>query len=110
MSRRGVPAGIAAGFLFLMTWCPEVLAQTPRDEGPPAPPGWTGSFGAGLALTQGNNDFDDGLYILGLGLSASITARTQIEIEALKTCKNRTPDPDVQSNDVALLLSFVCKF
>lgn len=31
-------------------------APAPPAQEPPPPPGWTGSFGAGLALTQGNSD------------------------------------------------------
>jgi putative salt-induced outer membrane protein YdiY len=33
-----------------------LFAQCPCPEAPPPPPDWTGSFGAGLALTSGNSD------------------------------------------------------
>ena len=32
------------------------LAQAPAPPPPPPPPGWTGSLGAGMALTSGNTD------------------------------------------------------
>lgn len=32
------------------------LAQAPAPPPPPPPPGWTGSIGAGMALTSGNTD------------------------------------------------------
>ncbi|HQZ38633.1 MAG TPA: DUF481 domain-containing protein [Vicinamibacterales bacterium] len=56
------------------------------------------------------DDFNDGLYVLGLGLAANITTQTQIKAELLDTFKNRTPGPAVQKNDVAVLLSFVYKY
>ncbi|MEZ5288101.1 MAG: DUF481 domain-containing protein [Vicinamibacterales bacterium] len=56
------------------------------------------------------DDFADGLYVFGLGVAANITAGTQIKAELLDTFKNRTPGPDVQKNDVAILLSFVYKY
>ncbi len=51
-------------------------------------------------------DFDDGLYVFGVALAASVTTHTQIKAELLNTFKNRPPD-DVKKNDVAVLLSFV---
>lgn len=56
------------------------------------------------------DDFEDGLYILGAGLAANVTAATQIKAEVLNTFKNRPPTADVQRNDVAVLLSFVYKY
>jgi putative salt-induced outer membrane protein YdiY len=35
---------------------PAQPVPAPAPAPPPEPPGWTGSFGAGLALTQGNSD------------------------------------------------------
>jgi hypothetical protein len=55
------------------------------------------------------DDFEDGLYTLGLGLAANVTARTQIEVEALNTYTNTPPDSAVQRNDLTVLLSFVQK-
>ncbi len=56
------------------------------------------------------DDFDDGLYIFGLGLAANITAQTQLKAELLNTYKNKPPSADVQKNDVAILLSFVYRY
>jgi putative salt-induced outer membrane protein YdiY len=56
------------------------------------------------------DDFDDGLYIFGAGLAANITAQTQIKFELLNTFKNKPPTPEVQKNDIAILLSFVYKY
>lgn len=85
--------GLLAGVMLLAAVASPALAQSPTpvagqpcecEPPPPPPPVWTGSFGAGLALTQGNKDtqnlnlsFDlkrdpktrttfkaDGLYIL----------------------------------------------
>jgi putative salt-induced outer membrane protein YdiY len=40
------------------TFCaaPAAWAQAPAPAPPPPPPGWTGSIGAGMALTSGNTD------------------------------------------------------
>ena len=56
------------------------------------------------------DDFDDGLYIFGVGLAANITTQTQIKFELLDTFKNKPPRAEVQKNDVAILLSFVYKY
>jgi putative salt-induced outer membrane protein YdiY len=56
------------------------------------------------------DDFNDGLYIVGLGMAASVTTQTQIKVEFLNTFKNQPPSADVQKNDIAFLLSFVYKF
>jgi putative salt-induced outer membrane protein YdiY len=56
------------------------------------------------------DDFDDGLYIFGVGVAASFTTQTQIKVELLDTFKNKPPNADVKKNDVALLVSFVYKF
>jgi putative salt-induced outer membrane protein YdiY len=56
------------------------------------------------------DDFDDGLYIFGVGLAANITTQTQLKFELLDTFKNKPPRAEVQKNDVAILLSFVYKY
>ena len=56
------------------------------------------------------DDFEDGLYIFGVGLAANITAATQIKAELLNTFKNKPPTAEVQKNDVAVILSFVYKY
>jgi putative salt-induced outer membrane protein YdiY len=55
------------------------------------------------------DDFNDALYVFGLGLAANITAGTQMKIELLDTYKARPP-VNVQKNDIATLVSFVYKF
>ena len=43
--------------LFVTTLAiPPALAQAPAAVPAPPPPGWTGSIGAGMALTSGNTD------------------------------------------------------
>jgi putative salt-induced outer membrane protein YdiY len=56
------------------------------------------------------DDFEDGLYIFGVGLAANVTAQTQLKFELLETFKNRPPSDDVKKSDVAILLSFVYKY
>jgi len=56
------------------------------------------------------DDFEDGLYIFGLGLAANITDQTQLKAEFLETFKNKPPSADVQKSDIAFLLSFVYKY
>jgi hypothetical protein len=56
------------------------------------------------------DDFDDGLYIFGLGLAANVTTQTQLKAELLETYKNRPPRPEVKKSDLAVLLSFVYKY
>ena len=42
------------------------------------------------------DDFDDGLYIFGVGLAANITAGTQLKAGLLDTFKNKPPTADVK--------------
>jgi putative salt-induced outer membrane protein YdiY len=56
------------------------------------------------------NDFDDALYVLGLGLAANVTTATQFKAELLDTFKTRPPSAAVKKNDVAVLLSLVYKY
>jgi putative salt-induced outer membrane protein YdiY len=56
------------------------------------------------------DDFGDALYTLGVGLAASVTTATQLKIEFLDTYKAQPPLPEVQKNDIAVLVSFVYKF
>jgi putative salt-induced outer membrane protein YdiY len=61
---------------------------------------------SGLWKTQ---DMEDVLYTFGVGLSASMSTRTQLKVEVLDTFKNRPPIPTVQKNDVAVLMAIVYK-
>jgi putative salt-induced outer membrane protein YdiY len=56
------------------------------------------------------DDFGDALYTFGIGLAASVTAGTQMKVEFLDTYKAKPPRPEVQKNDIAVLVSFVYKF
>jgi putative salt-induced outer membrane protein YdiY len=56
------------------------------------------------------DDFEDALYIFGVGLAANITQATQLKAEFLDTLKNKPPSAEVKKNDLALLLSFVYKY
>jgi putative salt-induced outer membrane protein YdiY len=56
------------------------------------------------------DDFDDGLYVFGLGLAANVTAQTQLKAELLETYKNKPPRAEVKKSDLAILLSFVYKY
>jgi putative salt-induced outer membrane protein YdiY len=72
--------------------------------------GETSEFTQRFSALWKMDDFEDGLYIVGLGVAASVTSQTQIKIEILDTFKNRPPSADVKKNDVAYLVSLVYKF
>jgi putative salt-induced outer membrane protein YdiY len=55
------------------------------------------------------DDFGDALYTFTTGMAATVTTATQIKVELLDSYKTRPP-VDVQTNDIALLVSFVYKF
>ena len=54
-------------------------------------------------------DFGDSLHVASLGLSATISTRTQLKVELLDTYKNKPPLATVQRNDVAVLMAIVYK-
>jgi putative salt-induced outer membrane protein YdiY len=54
-------------------------------------------------------DTADALYTFKLGLAATISARTQLKVEAIDTYKNRPPEAATSRNDVAVLLALVYK-
>jgi len=56
------------------------------------------------------DDFGDALYTFTSGIAANITAATQLKVSFLDTYRTRPPTPDVQKNDLAVLVSFVYKF
>jgi putative salt-induced outer membrane protein YdiY len=58
-----------------------------------------------LWKTQG---WDDSLYGFGVGIAASISARTQLKVEVIDTYKN-LPPPPTKKNDVAVLMAIVYK-
>ena len=54
-------------------------------------------------------DFGDSLHVFSLGLSATMSTRTQLKVELLDTFKNEPPVVTVQKNDVAVLVAVVYK-
>jgi putative salt-induced outer membrane protein YdiY len=62
-----------------------------------------------VAALWKTKDWDDALYTFGLGVTASMSARTQLKVEVLDTYKNRPPLPTIQKNDVAVLMAIVYK-
>jgi putative salt-induced outer membrane protein YdiY len=54
-------------------------------------------------------DFGDSLHVFSLGVSATMSTRTQLKIEVLDTYKNEPPLATVQKNDVAILIAIVYK-
>lgn len=55
------------------------------------------------------DDFEDALFTLGVSIAASMSAHTQLKVEALDTFKNKPPLATVQKNDVAVLMAIVYK-
>jgi putative salt-induced outer membrane protein len=56
------------------------------------------------------SDFGDALYTFTAGVSAALTARTQLKFEVLDSYAARPPSADIKSNDVTLLTALVYKF
>ena len=54
-------------------------------------------------------DFGDSLHVFSVGLSATMSTRTQLKVELLDTYKNKPPRVTVQKNDVAVLVAIVYK-
>jgi len=54
-------------------------------------------------------EWDDSLYLFGVGVAATVSARTQLKVEVLDTYKNLPPLPTIQKNDVAVLMALVYK-
>ena len=54
-------------------------------------------------------DLEDALFTFGLGVAASMSTRTQLKVELLDTFKNEPPRPDLEKNDVAVLVAIVYK-
>lgn len=54
-------------------------------------------------------EWDDSLYVFGVGVAATISARTQLKVEVLDTYKNLPPLPTIKKNDVAVLMAIVYK-
>ena len=54
-------------------------------------------------------EWDDSLYVFGVGVAATISARTQLKVEVLDTYKNLPPLPTIKKSDVAVLMAIVYK-
>ena len=54
-------------------------------------------------------EWDDSLYTFGVGVAATISARTQLKVELIDTYKNLPPLPTIKKNDVAVLMAIVFK-
>ncbi len=55
------------------------------------------------------SDFGDSLHVFSVGVSATMSTRTQLKVELLDTYKNEPPLVTVQKNDVAVLVTVVYK-
>lgn len=56
------------------------------------------------------DDFGDALYHFGVGLSTTLTKRSELKIDLSDDYKNLTPSPEIKKNDYALVASLVFKF
>lgn len=56
------------------------------------------------------DDFGDSLYTFTVGVASSLTTRSELKAELLNTYQRQPPNPDVEKNDVSLLLSYIFKF
>ncbi len=54
-------------------------------------------------------DLGDSLHVFSVGLSATMSTRTQLKVELLDTYKNKPPLLSVQRNDVTVLMAIVYK-
>lgn len=56
------------------------------------------------------DDFGDSLLTFRAGVISSLTARSELKAELLNAYQRKPPNPDVEKNDVSLLLSYIYKF
>lgn len=54
--------------------------------------------------------FSDALYTISVALTTSVTARTQLKVEAIDSYSTRAPDEHAGGNDISVLTAFVYKF
>jgi len=62
-----------------------------------------------VAALWKTKEWDDSLYTFGVGIAATISARTQLKVEVLETYKNLPPTPGIKKQDVAVLMAIVYK-
>jgi len=63
-----------------------------------------------LAALWKTSDFGDYLLHFGVGLAASITARSELKVEFLDDYKNLPASVDTKKNDTAFVTTFIFKF
>jgi len=56
------------------------------------------------------DDFEDALYHFGIGLSTTLTPRSELKLDFINDYKNVTPSPDIKKNDYAFIASILFKF
>jgi putative salt-induced outer membrane protein YdiY len=62
-----------------------------------------------LSALWKTSDTSDALYTFGIGLIASVTARSQVKVELLDTYKGKPPTAATQKNDLAIIFSITYK-
>jgi putative salt-induced outer membrane protein YdiY len=55
------------------------------------------------------SDAGDALYTFGIGLVATVTAKSQLKVELLDTYKGKPPTAATQKNDIAIIFSITYK-
>jgi putative salt-induced outer membrane protein YdiY len=55
------------------------------------------------------SDFNDALYHFNISLITSITSRSEVKVEFIDDFKNVTPNPSIEKNDTAFIVSFLYK-
>lgn len=69
----------------------------------------TATLTQSVAALWKTKEWDDALYTFGVGVAATISARTQLKVEVLETYKNLPPIPTIKKQDVAVLMAIVYK-
>jgi putative salt-induced outer membrane protein len=54
-------------------------------------------------------NFSDALYHFNIALVTSITSRSEVKVQFIDDFKNVTPDPSIEKNDTAFIVSFLYK-
>jgi len=62
-----------------------------------------------LSALHRTNDFEDALFQFGVGIAATVSARTQLKVELLDIYKTRPPSAAIVKNDVAVIVALVYK-
>ncbi len=70
----------------------------------------TATITQGVSALWKMSEPGDALYTFGVGLTASVTSRTQVKLEFQDIYKTRPTGVGVQKNDIAFITAFVYKF